>query len=116
MSISKIKLVNIIKRLKNRNFTIIGYGATAKSCTVLNYCKIGTKLIDYFYDTTPNKINKYLPGSKIKVKKYKELNKKNVDFAYLGAWNFKKEIFKKEKKFLLNGGKFITHVPYPKII
>jgi SAM-dependent methyltransferase len=116
VSISKIKLVNIIKRLKNRNFTIIGYGATAKSCTVLNYCKIGTKLIDYFYDTTPNKINKYLPGSKIKVKKYKELNKKNVDFAYLGAWNFKKEIFKKEKKFLLNGGKFITHVPYPKII
>ena len=116
VSISKIKLVNIIKKLKNENHTIIGYGATAKSCTVLNYCKIGTKLIDYFYDTTPNKINKYLPGSKIKVRKYKKLNKKSVDFAYLGAWNFKKEIFKKEKKFILNGGKFITHVPYPKII
>ena len=34
-----------------------------------------------------------------------------VDYAFLGAWNFKKEIFRKEKKFLKRGGKFITHVP-----
>ena len=113
---SKSKLVTIMKKLKNKNFTIIGYGATAKSCTVLNYCKIGTQFIDYFYDTTSNKINKYLPGSKIKVKKYKTLSKKNIDYVYLGAWNFKKEIFKKEKKFISMGGKFITHVPYPKVI
>ena len=30
------------------------------------------KDIDYFYDTTSYKVNKYLPGSKIKVKKYKK--------------------------------------------
>ena len=40
----------------------------------------------------------------------------NVDYIFLGAWNFKDEIFKKEKKFLKKGGKFITHVPFPKII
>ena len=34
-----------------------------------------------------------------------------VDYAFLGAWNFKKEIFKKEKNFLRRGGRFITHVP-----
>ena len=34
-----------------------------------------------------------------------------VDYAFLGAWNFKKEIFAKENKFLDRGGKFITHVP-----
>ena len=62
--------------------------------TVLNYCKIGPTLINYL-DTTPDKINKFLPGSKIFVKKYKKLNKKDVDFVFLGAWNFKKEIFKK---------------------
>ena len=39
-----------------------------------------------------------------------------VDYAFLGAWNFKKEILEKEKKFIKNGGKFITHVPFPKII
>jgi len=39
-----------------------------------------------------------------------------VDYVFLGAWNFKKEIFKKEKKYIKRGGKFITHVPFPKII
>ena len=113
---SKKKLLKILLKLKNNNKKIIGYGATAKSCTVLNYCNIDNKIIDYFYDTTSFKINKYLPGSKIKVKKYKKLNIENLDYVFLGAWNFKSEIFKKEKSFIRSGGKFITHIPTPKIL
>ena len=113
---SKKKLIEIFKGFKKRNLKIIGYGATAKSCTVLNYCGIGKNYIEYFYDTTSYKINKYLPGSKILIKKYKKLEHNNIDIVYLGAWNFKDEIFKKEKAFIKRGGKFITHVPYPKII
>ena len=113
---SKKKLTKMIKDLKKKKYKIIGYGATAKSCTVLNYCNIGKKEIDFFYDTTTYKIGKFLPGSKIKVKKYRKLDSKNIDFAYLGAWNFKDEIFKKERKFLRSGGRFITHTPFPKII
>ena len=52
---SKVKFIKIIKDLKNINKKIIGYGATAKSCTVLNFCKINNKYIDYFIDTTPEK-------------------------------------------------------------
>ena len=39
----------------------------------------------------------------------------SVDYAYLGAWNFKKEIMNKEKGYLKRGGRFITHVPKVKI-
>ena len=39
-----------------------------------------------------------------------------VDYAFLGAWNFKKEIMSKEKNFIKRGGKFITHVPKVRII
>jgi len=113
---SKKELIKIIKNIKKKNSRIIGYGATAKSCTVLNYCNIGKSEIDYFYDTTTYKIGKFLPGSKIEVKKYRKLAISNIDHVYLGAWNFKEEIFKKEKKFLKDGGKFIIHTPYPKII
>ena len=113
---SKNKLCKILINLRSKNKKIIGYGATAKSCTVLNYCKINKKDIDFFYDTTSFKINKYLPGSKIKIKKYKKLNRNEVDFVFLGAWNFKEEIFKKEREFIKRGGKFITHIPFPKII
>ena len=112
---SKLDLKKIFTYLKNKNEKIIGYGATAKSCTVLNYCDLGKKEIEYFYDTTSFKINKYLPGTKIKIKKYKKL-KNHFNYVYLGAWNFKKEIFNKEKLFRKMGGKFITHVPRPRII
>jgi len=113
---SKKKLLNIFKKLKSKKLKIIGYGATAKSCTVLNFCGIGVKSIDYFYDTTSFKINKYLPGSKIEIKKYRKLSRKDADIVFLGAWNFKEEIFKKERTFIKQGGKFITHVPYPKVL
>ena len=46
----------------------------------------------------------------------KTLDPKKIDYVFLGAWNFKKEIFNKEKKFLRSGGKFITHIPKPKIL
>ena len=34
----------------------------------------------------------------------------NVDTAFLFAWNHKREIMKKEKKFLKKGGTFLTHL------
>ena len=116
VKLSKIKLLNIFRKIKNQKKKIVGYGATAKSCTVLNYCGINKKNIEYFYDTTSYKINKYLPGSKILVKKYKKLSRNEVDYVFLGAWNFKNEIFKKEKNFIKDGGKFISHIPFPRIL
>jgi len=116
VSTSRKKLNEILKKLKDKNKKVIGYGATAKSCTVLNYCKIGSEKIDFFYDTTSYKVGKFLPGSKIKIKSYKKLSISEIDYVFLGAWNFKKEIFKKENNFIKQGGKFITHIPYPKIL
>tara|TARA_B100001093_G_scaffold518184_1_gene602170 strand:- start:2770 stop:3954 length:1185 start_codon:yes stop_codon:yes gene_type:complete len=113
---SKTKLLSLLKNLKISGKKIIGYGATAKATTVLNYCKIDDNYIDYFLDTTPDKANKFMPGKKIKILKYKKRLLTNVDYIFLGAWNFKKEIFIKEKKFIKNGGKFITHVPSPRIL
>ena len=113
---SKTRLLNILNKLKNKNKTITGYGATAKAVTVLNYCNINKDLINYFIDTTPEKQNKYIPGKKIKVLRYDKKILKNTDYFFLGAWNFKNEIFNKEKKFIKKGGKFLTHIPIPKII
>ena len=52
-----------------------------------------------------------MPGKDIKILRYKKKLLTNVDYIFLGAWNFKNEIFKKEKKFISEGGKFITHIP-----
>ena len=111
VSISKRKLFNLIKKLKKKNKKIISYGATYKSTTVFNYCNFNSKMIDYVTDTTHNKQGKYTPGTHIKIISPEYGMNDTVDYAFLGAWNFKKEIFKKEKNFFKRGGKFITHVP-----
>ena len=113
---SKKKLKQIFLKLKKKNKKIIGYGATAKSSTVLNYCNIKNETLEYFLDTTPNKIGKYMPGTHIYIKNYNKTLLNKVDYVFLGAWNFKEEIFKKEKRYIENGGKFITHVPIPRIV
>jgi len=112
---SKINLIKLLKNLKKNNNKIIGYGASAKAVTTLNYCNLRENYFDYFYDTTRQKIGKFLPGTKIKVLKYQKLKNTKM-YVFLGAWNFYKEILKKEKLFYNNSGRFITHVPYPRII
>ena len=116
VNLSRKKLFNLMKKLKKKKKKIISYGATYKSTTVFNYCKINSKIIDYVTDTTLNKQGKFTPGSHIKIISPKIGINKTVDFAFLGAWNFKKEIFIKEKNFLKKGGKFITHVPKVRIV
>ena len=113
---SKKKLKKIFLQLRNKKKDIIGYGVTAKSTTILNYCDIDKKFISYFVDTTKDKQNKYTPGTKIPIYKYPGFIEKKIDYIFLGAWNFKEEIFEKEKKFIKNGGKFIIHTPIPRII
>tara|TARA_Y100000816_G_scaffold288902_1_gene274348 strand:- start:1913 stop:3097 length:1185 start_codon:yes stop_codon:yes gene_type:complete len=112
---SKKRLIKIFKNLKKNKEKIIGYGATYKSSTVLNFCNLDNKYIDYFLDTTPTKIGKFTPGTHIPILKYKKIPD-DINYAFLGAWNFKDEIFKKEKQYIKRGGKFISHVPSPKII
>ena len=112
---SRKNLIKIFQKLKKEKKNIIGYGATYKSSTVLNFCKIDKKFIKYFLDTTPTKAGKFTPGTHIPIRKYNGIPSE-VDYAFLGAWNFKDEIFKKEKKFISRGGRFITHVPSPKIL
>ncbi len=113
---SKQKLVSLLKKLKSKNKKIVSYGATYKSTTVFNYCKIDTSYFHYVTDTTNNKQGKFTPGTHIPIVSPEIGFNDSVDYAFLGAWNFKKEILNKEKNFIKRGGKFITHVPKVKIL
>ena len=108
--ISKEKLLDKLVKIKKQKKIICGYGATSKSTTILNYCNIGTDIIDCIFDTTPDKIGKFSPGKHIPILDHKFFSKKFYDYSFLFAWNHKKEIEKKEKKYLKNGGKWVTHI------
>jgi SAM-dependent methyltransferase len=107
---SRNKTIATLKKMKDKGKKICGYGATAKSSTILNYCKIGPEIIDFISDTTKEKIGKYSPGAHIPIVSVDHFHKSNSDIAYLFAWNHKEEIFEKEKNFLKNGGQWFSHV------
>jgi methylation protein EvaC len=102
------KVLSDIKRSGGR---VVGYGATSKSTTLLNYAKIGPELIDYISDTTPTKIGKLTPGTHIPIKSYDHFRNDSSSYTLLLAWNHKREILKKEKEYRKRGGKFITFFP-----
>ncbi|MBK9041593.1 MAG: class I SAM-dependent methyltransferase [Bdellovibrionales bacterium] len=108
---SKRQLLDLLIKLKNEGKKVVGYAATSKSTTVLNYCNIGPDLISYICDTTPIKQGKFSPGVHIPIVPYEQFSKDRPDFAVLFAWNHKDEIFKKEQQFMDRGGKWIFFVP-----
>ena len=110
----KKDLVNLLKKLKKNQKKIVAYGASAKGNTLLNYCGIDKNLISFVVDDTPEKQNKFAPGSKIPIKSSDYLDTEKPDYIVLLAWNFAKELMSKTKEHKLRGGKYI--IPIPKVI
>lgn len=108
---SRDKLKSILGQLKNEGKRVVGYAATSKSTTILNYCNIGSDLIEFICDTTPIKHGKFSPGKHIPVKPYEEFKKNYPDYALLFAYNHAKEIFAKEDEFKKMNKKWIIYVP-----
>ena len=113
---SKKDFVALLKTLQTEGKRVVGYAATSKSTTVLNYCGIGPDLIEYICDTTPLKQGKFSPGMHIPIKPYEDFQKDKPDYAVLFAWNHAQEIFEKEKDFIVQDGKWIVFVPEVKIL
>lgn len=113
---SRDQLVALLRKLKQENRRVVGYGATAKSTTLTNYCGIGPELVEFISDTTPIKQGKFSPGTHIPVRPYEEFKADYPDYALLFAWNHAPEIIQKEQSFLKRGGRFITFVPEVQIL
>jgi len=110
------KLKSYIKDIKNRGMRIAGYGAPAKSTTLLNFCGIGGDFLDYIVDDSPLKIGLYTPGTHIPVVGPDFIGKKKPDYILILAWNFAEEILAKTKKYSSQGTKFIIPLPKPRIV
>jgi 2-polyprenyl-3-methyl-5-hydroxy-6-metoxy-1,4-benzoquinol methylase len=108
---SKEDLISLLVDLKSQGKRVVGYGATSKSTTILNYCQIGPEHIEYISDTTPIKQGKFTPGMHIPVRPYESFKLNPPEYAILFAWNHAEEIMQKESEFTANGGKWIMHVP-----
>ena len=81
-----------IKKLKEKNKKIIGFGAPAKATTALNFFGI-SKEIDFIVEDNQLKHNKFIPGVKIPIKNKSHVKNKDNLLLVL-AWNFFNDIKK----------------------
>jgi methylation protein EvaC len=104
-------LVALLRALRAEGATVAGYGATAKSATVTNFCMIGPDLVPFVCDTTPAKQHRLTPGRHIPVRPPADFRDPYPDYALLFAWNHAEEIMAKEQEFTAAGGRWILYVP-----
>ncbi|GMQ83142.1 MAG: class I SAM-dependent methyltransferase [Rhodothermia bacterium] len=113
---SREKFLEVLNRGKKEGRRVIGYAATSKSTTVINYCGITDDLIEYIVDTTPSKQGMFSPGAHLPIKPHEEFSSAYPDYAVLFAWNHLNEIMQKETTYSIRGGKWIVYVPEVKVL
>ncbi len=97
---SKRRTLNKLIYFKKNKKKICGYGATSKSTTILNYCKIGPDIIDCIFDTTKEKNNKYSPGMHIPIVKMNKSKFNMFDISVICLHGIiKKKFLKKKSNF-----------------
>jgi SAM-dependent methyltransferase len=107
------ELRNLIVKLKKQGKKIHVYGASTKGNTILQWCKINHKLIDFAAERNNEKYGLKTLGTNIPIISEKESRAMNPDYYLVLPWHFRNEFIKREKDFLKKGGHFIF--PLPKI-
>ena len=107
-----------IKKVKNdlvsfidKNYPIVGYGASTKGNIVLNYSKLGSNKISYVCDANMQKFGKYTPGSNIKIISKEKMRILKPKFLLVLIWSFRSEVIKQELNYIKKGGNLIFHLP-----
>ncbi len=113
---NKESLNKLLRKLKSKGKTIIGYGAPAKGNTLLNYFCLEPEILDYIVDDSPYKQGLFTPGMHIPVVSSECIIRDKPDYILILAWNFAESIMKKLSDYKKNGGKFIIPIPKPVII
>ena len=105
------EIKELLLELKKQNKFVIGYGAPAKSSTMINSIGLDNNLIQYIVEDSPLKQGLITPGSHIPIVSPEMIDEKYPDYIVIFAWNYATEIMKKLEKYKKNGVKFIIPMP-----
>lgn len=108
------KLVDLVNNERRAGRRLAGYGASAKSTTLLNYCELGASKIEYIEDTTPSKVGWLTPGTHIPV--VAPGDRELPDTYLVLVHNYLSAILRREAKFMGDGGRFIVPIPLPSLL
>lgn len=112
----KNKCIDFLKTEKKKGKTIHVYGASTKGNVILQYFGIGTDLIDYAAERSPEKFGRYTVGSWIPIISEEESRDMMPDYYFVLPWAFFDEMYKREEEWRSKGGKFIVPFPEFKVV
>jgi len=108
--------IDLLTKIKHDGGRIIGYGASTKGNTLLQYYNITSYLIDAIAERQPQKVGLLTVGSWIPIISEEEMRKRKPDYLFVLPWHFINEFVDREKDFLKGGGKIIVPLPELKVI
>jgi SAM-dependent methyltransferase len=113
---TKRQLLSFLIDLKEKGAKVCGYGAPGKGNTLLNYCAIGTDILDFTVDRNPYKHGLYTPGMHIPIHPVSAIDDARPDYLLILPWNLKEEIIEQMRHVGDWGCKFILAIPSVEII
>jgi cyclopropane fatty-acyl-phospholipid synthase-like methyltransferase len=112
---NKKACLSFIKQEVKKGKKVYVYGASTKGNTILQYYGLNNKLIKGAADKDPEKWGKFTVGTYIPIISEAEA-RKEADYFLVLPWAFFKTFYKREKKWLEKGGKFIVPLPYFQVV
>ncbi|MCV6595631.1 MAG: class I SAM-dependent methyltransferase [Mangrovicoccus sp.] len=97
--------------LRAQGKSLAGYGAAAKSTTLLHYLGLGRDEIAFILDKSPHKQGLQMPVTGIPIRPPEALKDSGIDHVLILAWNFAREIVAENPEFLQAGGQFFVPIP-----
>ncbi len=112
----KRNLLRFLIDARERNKTVVGYGAPAKGNTLLNFCGIREDLLPYTVDVSPHKQNQFLPGTHIPIYPPARIAETRPDYVLILPWNLRDEIISQMSHIRAWGGQFVVPLPDVEVI
>lgn len=96
--------------------TVIGYGASTKGNTTMQFCGITRDLVPAVADRNPAKWGRSLPATRIPIISEQEARLMKPDYFLAFPWHFRDSFIRREKSYLDAGGRFIFALPEFEIV
>ena len=114
--LSKLRLLSMLRDLKEKGAHIVGISAPSRASTLVNYVGLDEGLIDYVCEIAGSlKIGKCMPGTQIPVIEESRLYSDQPDCAIIFSWHIADELAPKIKAKGFRG-KLITPLPVPRVL
>jgi 2-polyprenyl-3-methyl-5-hydroxy-6-metoxy-1,4-benzoquinol methylase len=112
--LSKLRLLALIRDMKEKGASICGISAPSRASTLINYAGLDEAMIDYVCEIAGSlKIGKYMPGTMIPVVEEAKLFAENPDCAIIFSWHIADELASVLRKKGYKG-ELITPLPVPR--